>query len=116
MLGLPTVYLDYETTATDYWIAARMYDRDPDGSMTMVTRGICRVNTAASDRSCTAFELWGNGWTFEKGHQLVVEVSQADSPMFRKDNMPSMITISKLVVKVPMAPDALRKDFRFPGT
>ncbi|MEA2433584.1 MAG: type transport system ATP-binding protein [Actinomycetota bacterium] len=117
MMGLPTMYLDYETTATDYWFGVRMYDRDPDGSMTMVTRGVCRVNTAANaDRTCAAFELWGNAWVFETGHQVVVEVSQSDSPFLRKDNVPSMATINKLVLKVPIAPDSLRRDFRFPGT
>jgi predicted acyl esterase len=116
MMGLPTLYLEFETSATDYWVAARMYDKAPSGSMTMVTRGVCRVSAANPDRTCAAFDLFGNAWTFDVGHQVVVEVSQSDSPFLRKDNTPSMTTISKLVLKAPIVPDSLRRDFRFPGT
>ena len=113
LMGLPQIRLVYETAATDYWIAARLFDKKPDGSMTLVTRGVCRVNTAvAPEVDCSTFELWGNGWRFEKGNSIVLEVSQADSPMFRLDNHPSSISYAEATLLLPVAPEPNRVDFR----
>jgi acetyl esterase/lipase len=112
MMGIPTLTLEYETMATDYWIAARLFDRGPDG-ITLVARGVCRVNTtAAPDTDCSVFDLSGNGWTFVKGHQVVVEVTQSDTPFLRRDNFPSMVTINSANIEMPTAPKRLRHDFR----
>src|SRR5688500_8615104 len=62
MMGIPTVTLEHTSTGTDYWLAVRMFDKKPDGAMTMVTRGVCRVNSSAHpDRTCSKFDLFGNG-------------------------------------------------------
>ena len=113
MMGIPTLKLEHETTATDYWIAARLFDKKPDGTMTMVTRGVCRVNKAASpDETCQSFDLFGNGWMFEKGHKLVIEVTQSDQPFLRRDNLPSTVTYKSANIELPVAPEALKVDFR----
>ena len=113
MMGIPTVTLEHSSTATDYWLAVRMFDKKPDGSMTMVTRGVCRVNSSAHpDRTCDRFDLFGNGWVFEKDHKVVLEVTQSDTPFLRKDNFPSTTTYTKANVRIPTAPDSLRADFR----
>ena len=113
LLGIPTLTLDYDTTATDYWIAARVYDQQPDdGAMTLVTRGVCRVNLAAAERDCSVFDLHGNGWRFGKNHRLVIEVSQADSPFLRKDNVPSTITFESANIRVPVTTKARISDPR----
>lgn len=113
MMGLPLVRLTHETDATDYWIAARLFDRDPDGVMTMVTRGVCKVNGAAlADVDCSAFDLWGNAWSFESGHTLVLEVTQADTPTFRRNNFPSTISFSEAAIELPVASERRRRDFR----
>ncbi|MFN2587764.1 MAG: CocE/NonD family hydrolase [Actinomycetota bacterium] len=105
LLGIPTLTLEYETDATDYWIAARLYDRQPDGgAMTLVTRGVCRVNLAAHEkRTCEVFDLHGNGWRFDKDHTLVIEVTQADSPFLRRDNEVSTIEFASANVRLPVA-------------
>lgn len=112
MAGLPLVSLKYETTATDYWIAARLFDQDPDGAMTLVTRGLCRVNTAASDRTCEDFALFGNSWTFEKDHTVVLELSQADQPFLRRNNVPSTITYPDVQLRIPTTKAKFKVDFR----
>jgi predicted acyl esterase len=115
LMGLPSVKLTYSETidASTYWIGARLYDLTPEGSITMVTRGICRVNeTSDPDVGCETFNLWGNGWTFEKGHTLVFEVTQADVPMFRRNNFPSSLAFSAAEIKLPVTTEALRTDFR----
>jgi predicted acyl esterase len=113
MMGIPQLTLEHTTSATDYWIAARLFEKKPDGTMTMVTRGVCRVNTtAAPDKTCETFDLFGNGWMFSKGNKLVVEVSQADQPFLRRDNVPSTVTYQSANIKLPVAPESLKVDFR----
>lgn len=113
MMGIPTLRVEHETEATDYWIAARLFDKRPDGVMTMVARGMCRVNkTVSPDETCQVFDLFGNGWMFEKGHKLVVEVTQADQPFLRRDNFPSTVTYRSAAIGLPVAPKALKVDFR----
>ena len=70
--------------------------------MTLVTRGVCRVDTeAAPDVDCTNFELWGNAWTFEKGNTVLLELSQADAPMFRLNNTLSTIAYTEAALALP---------------
>lgn len=115
LMGLPTLKLTYVATAPagDYWVAARLLDKAPDGTITMVTRGVCKVNTAAApDVDCSVFQLWGNGWTFEKDHSILLEVTQADTPMFRRNNLPSSLAFSAAEIKLPTTNASRRRDFR----
>ncbi|HJR46133.1 MAG TPA: CocE/NonD family hydrolase [Actinomycetota bacterium] len=115
MMGVPTLTVEHQAMgAGNYWIGARLLDRDPaDGDLTMVTRGVCRVDTdVAPDRLCQTFDLFGNAWTFEKGHKIVIEVTQADVPFLRKANFPTALTYNSANIKIPVAPDSLRVDFR----
>jgi len=112
MSGLPLLNLKYETTATDYWIAARLFDLDKDGAMTLVTRGVCRVNTAASDRRCNVFALMGNAWTFRKDHQVVLELTQADQPFLRRNNVPSTIAYPDIQISIPTTRKKFKDDWR----
>lgn len=113
LMGMPQVKLAYDTSATNYWIATRLFDKKPNGEMTLVTRGVCRVDTAAApDVDCTNFELWGNAWTFEKGNTVLLELSQADAPMFRLNNNFSTIAYTEAALALPSAPTSKRRDFR----
>ena len=113
LMGMPLVRLAYTTSASNYWIAARLFDKKPSGEMTLVTRGVCRVNTdAAPEVDCTKFELWGNAWTFEQGNTLLLELTQADAPMFRLNNNFSTIAYTEAALELPSAAPSNRKDFR----
>jgi predicted acyl esterase len=115
MIGLPSLKLTYTATtgASDHWVAARLYDKAADGTMTMVTRGVCRVATAtAPDVTCEIFQLWGNAWTFEKDHTLVLEVTQSDTPMFRRNNFPSSLSFEAADLRLPTTRETFRRDFR----
>ena len=71
------------------------------------------VSWAANpEKDCKVFDLWGNGWRFEKDHRVAIELSQADSPMFRRNNFPSTIEIQKAVLEIPVAPEEANVDFR----
>jgi predicted acyl esterase len=112
LMGIPKVKLDFSATGNDYWLTARLYDQTPEGDLLFVTRGVCRFSDAAPDATCTTFDLWGNAWTFGKDHRLVMELSQADTPTFRRDNLPSSLEFSSVEVTLPVAPKSLRRDFR----
>ena len=113
MMGLPVVSSKLETTATDYWIAARLFDQAPDGGLTMVTRGVCRANLTVSEtEDCSTFALFGNGWRFQKGHKLVLELSQSDTPFLRRNNVPSTIAFPDVNLTVPTVPAKFEADFR----
>ena len=115
MMGLPQLNLKYSVTVSgdEYWIAARMYDKDPSGRMTMVTRGLCKVNLVTQpEKLCESFQLFGNGWRFEKDHSVVIEVTQADTPFLRRQNEPSTLSLSEANLAFPVALEKFRKDFR----
>ncbi len=113
MMGVPQWSMKYSTTAQNYWVAARMFDVAPNGSSTLVTRGVCRVSTAANpERLCDVFDLWGNGWRFEKDHKIAIEITQADTPTFRRNNMQSTIAVEEAKLLVPVAPESRNVDFR----
>jgi predicted acyl esterase len=109
MMGIPTLRLDYAPlrfkyvphVGSDYYISARLYDLSPDGSMTLVTRGACRAAASASV-DCGTFDLWGNMWEFPAGHQLVLELSQDDRPLFRPNILPSLLMIRGAQLEVPV--------------
>jgi hypothetical protein len=112
MMGLPIVTLKTNTAATDYWVVVRLYDADPDGNMTLMTRGVCRVNTATDDNGCASFDLWGNAWTVVKDHTLVMELSQSDTPFMRRDNVPSTVEYPEVNLYVPTTKEKYNRDFR----
>jgi hypothetical protein len=56
--------------------------------------------------------LWGNAWRIAKGHSLVLELTQSDTPTFRRDNFPTSATIGAISLHVPRAVAAARNDFR----
>ncbi|MGH2755889.1 MAG: CocE/NonD family hydrolase C-terminal non-catalytic domain-containing protein [Actinomycetota bacterium] len=113
MIGLPVLDLDFDTTDGEFWVSARLMDEDPDGNLTLVSRGYCKFNGDTDpDATCDNFALLGNAWTFEKGHRVVVEVSQSDTPFLRKPNAPTSMTINAANVSLPLAKPSRRHDFR----
>jgi predicted acyl esterase len=103
MLGLPTVTLGYSLVGVDATVALKMWDIGPDGTRTLVTRGAYRLATETGDPASGTFttELHGNEWSFAPGHTFELQISQADSPYLRPDNLESTITYSSVKVVLP---------------
>lgn len=113
MLGVPVFTFEHSTTATNYWVEARLFDQAPDGAMTLVTRGPCRVDTeAAPDIKCSSFALFGNAWIFGKDHRVVVELTMADTPFLRRSNVPATASVDSANIRIPTTSDGLLVDFR----
>lgn len=104
MLGLPRVRFHYALTGPDAAIAFKLWDVAPDGSKVLVTRGGYRLNTSQGDPATGILrtQLFGNHWTFAKGHEMQLQITQNDSPFLRPDNEPSSLEISNLRVTLPL--------------
>jgi predicted acyl esterase len=113
MMGIPTLRMEFTTSATDYWISARLFDLPPTGRPTMVARGVCKVNkTAHPDVGCETFDMLGNGWRFEAEHRVMLELSQSDTPFLRKSNQASSIQFTEVEIDIPTVAETRRRDFR----
>jgi predicted acyl esterase len=103
MLGVPTVTLDADPTATEMYVAAHLWDVDPaTGMQTLVDRGVYRLG---SDEPQTfgVFQLFGNAYSFAPGHILKLELTADDSPSFGRYPTAGSISISNVSLAIPEA-------------
>ena len=100
MFGATKVTVDYQaSTATGVQLNARLYDLFPDGTQVLVDRGPYRVERAAGPAT---FELHGNGWRFEPGHKIRIELAQDDAGFLKASEVASTITISGVKLRIPV--------------
>lgn len=97
LLGRPTITAKVAVTGTDGQIAARLWNRAPDGTRILVTRGVYRLR---GNEEIT-FQLNGNGWRFEKGHVPQLELLGRDAPYYRPSNGAFTVTVSDLRLELP---------------
>ena len=111
MIGGTKVTVDYHaSTATGVQLNARMYDIFPDNTQVLVDRGPYRVTSA--DGPAT-FELHGNGWRFEPGHKIRIELAQDDAGYLKVSEVVSTIDITNVKLKIPVREPQppLREDY-----
>jgi predicted acyl esterase len=101
LVGMPRLELAYEAAGTDIQLNSRLWDVAPDGVQTLVTRAAYRVVAPGSGEQKATYDLYGNHWLLEKGHELLLEVTGDDSTFFRRDNFPSAITINSAKLTLP---------------
>ena len=99
MIGQTRVTATVAGAAAGAQLNARLYDRLPDGTQVLVDRG---VHSLADDSGTVEFDLHGNGWRFEQGHRLRVELAQDDDPYVRPPDQPGTITVSAVQLSVPI--------------
>ena len=75
----------------------------PDGTKTLVSRAAYRLSVAGGDptQGTIRVELFGNAWHFSPGHLVRLQVTQADPPYLRPDNLPSTLDYSSLRLVLP---------------
>ena len=78
---------------------ARLYDVYPDGRAVMVDRG---TTVVGSPNQTTVFDLHGNGWRFERGHRIRLELAQDDDLYVKASLQPSTLTISGVTLELPV--------------
>ncbi|HEX2088374.1 MAG TPA: CocE/NonD family hydrolase C-terminal non-catalytic domain-containing protein, partial [Actinomycetota bacterium] len=86
-------------TGSGIQLNARLYDVFPDGKAVMVDRGVRRVPSA---NATTIFDLNGNGWLFQEGHRIRIELAQDDDPYMKQSTQPSSLTLTGLKLRIPV--------------
>jgi dienelactone hydrolase len=104
-LGLPRLtFPTWSMAGTDATLEVRLWDVAPDGTKTLADRGVYRITSATDDPAKPlSFELYGNCWVWQAGHQMQLQVTQTDTPYFRPDNEPSTLTLNTPTLSVPTA-------------
>jgi dienelactone hydrolase len=102
-IGLGSVTVAYQfvgAPATAATMDARLFDRAPDGTELLVTRGTYRFNSTAQSG---VFELpfYGNQWQLRPGHMLRLDLTQADTPTYRPSNIPSAFLLDSVTLNLP---------------
>jgi hypothetical protein len=93
LVGLPRVEVSYTATAPDFELNARLWDIAPDGTRTLIDRGAYRGGPELSGTA--EYELFGNAWRLDAGHELELELLQDDSTFLRPHNYASTVTVQK---------------------
>jgi hypothetical protein len=106
LLGAPTVIADFTLPGDTSQVAARLLDVAPNGTETLVARGLWRPATGGPKRQ--VFQLHPNGWTFAAGHVPKLELLAADAgeTAFANYGRPSdgqqPVTVSRLRLRLPV--------------
>jgi hypothetical protein len=101
LLGQPVVTGRVRTQGPFGQIAARLWDLDPaTNTQRLVTRGVYRLRD--DQRGRFGFALDGNGWRFEPGHRIVVELLGSDYPAYGASPGPFSATLTEVQARLPL--------------
>ncbi len=99
LLGSPTVIADLQWSGNFPHVIGRLWDVAPDGTQTLVARGVYRP--VAFGRQ--VFQLHPNGWKFAAGHQAKLELLGKDAPYSRASNGTFSVQVSNIDFRLPVA-------------
>jgi predicted acyl esterase len=98
LLGAPTVTADLKLTGAFPILAARLLDVAPDGTQTLVARGLYRPTGDGPQ----AFQLHPGAWRFAPGHVARLEFLGRDAPYARASNGTFTVDVRSLEVRLPV--------------
>jgi predicted acyl esterase len=101
LMGSPTIVADVTALTENVQIAGRLLDVAPDGTETLVARGIYKPDygTTATQQ---VWQLHPNGWHFADGHVAKLELLQNDFPYGRFSNLETPVLIENLELRLPV--------------
>ncbi len=104
LIGAPVVRVTVTLNGTDAELAARLWDVDlATGKQALITRSVYRLTAPApGHQQRLAFELWPTAWALSAAHQLKLELTPDDSPTWRPDNLPAVITMANVSLTIPV--------------
>ena len=100
LAGPPTVQLDLKTSAPDANLVANVYDVDPDGMATLVSRGAYLIPESGEH----GFELYAQDWRFEPGHRIGVLITDSNEEWFAHEPSEAEVEIVSAGVDLPFLP------------
>lgn len=98
MIGLPTVRATIRTRGRNGFVAARLWDVFK-GRQRLVSRGVYRLRGAQKGR--VAFKLFGNAYSFARGHRAKLELVGRDADYLRTSNGTFSVRVTRLSVSLP---------------
>jgi hypothetical protein len=110
LLGSPTVVADVKVTGTFPAIVTRLWDVAPDGTQSLVARGLYRPDAPGRQ----VFQLHPNGWRFERGHVAKLQLLGRDAPYARTSNGEFSVEVSNLELRLPVR-EAAGRDIASPA-
>jgi uncharacterized repeat protein (TIGR01451 family) len=102
LMGSPTIVADINSLGLTSQVAARLLDVDTSGNETLIARGLYRPEINA-DLTPThqVFQLHPDGYKFETGHTIKLELLPSDQPYGRNSNGQAPVTVSNLELRLP---------------
>jgi len=100
--GKLTIPFSHVGIAQGFQLDARLYDVDPGGTAVMVDRGVRRLDADEVAAGEVSYELHGNGWRFEPGHRVRVEIAQDDELYVKATTLPSSATLAGATLELPI--------------
>ena len=98
--GQPTIRLRASTTGPRVQLNVRLIDVAPDGTGQLITRGTFVLEDVGD--ADVAIPTYGNLWEAPRGHLLRLEISNVDSPYIRPSLIPSVTTIRRVRLELPV--------------
>jgi predicted acyl esterase len=101
LMGSPTVIADLQETDANSQVAARLLDLAPDGTQTLVARGLWRPQVGPKPLR-QVLQLHADGYRFEPGHVAKLELLSSDPYYGRPSNDQQPIRVSNLELRLPV--------------
>jgi hypothetical protein len=104
VLGVPRISVRFRAggAISTMQLDARMYDVFPKGASILMDRGVRRLSKSEAASGRVSYQLNGNGWRFQRGHRIRIELTQDDFPFLQKSSPASHATILGLRVSLPV--------------
>jgi hypothetical protein len=101
LVGAPTIWADIQSTSPNNQLAARLLDESPDGTETLVARGLFRPDWNSYGKR-QLFQLHPGAWDFKPGHHVRLELLAFDAPYSRPSQGATPMTIKALDLRLPV--------------
>ena len=98
LLGSPTVIADLKLSGTFPALALRLLDVAPDGTQTLVARGLYRPTSDGRQ----VFQLHPGAWRFASGHVAKLQLLGRDAPYGRASNGIFTVDVRSLELRLPV--------------
>jgi fermentation-respiration switch protein FrsA (DUF1100 family) len=99
LMGSPTIIAKVEAPSPNAEIAARLVDVSPEGTESLIARGLYRPNGGSQEM---VFQLHPQGYHFAAGHVAKLELLPSDYPYGHVSNLQTNITVSNLELRLPV--------------
>jgi hypothetical protein len=99
LMGSPTIIAKVESPSPNSEIAARLLDVSPEGTESLVARGLYRPTGGNQEM---VFQLHPQGYHFAAGHVAKLELLPSDFPYGRFSNLQANVTVSDLELRLPV--------------